>query len=75
MTRSSTRARDPADTTPLTISLQTLARRLDAHRSTVRRWLRDAGVHPVAVGQGRNGAIRYRWRDVESWLESLEYVE
>jgi len=73
--RPATQTEDPAETAPLTISLQSLARRLDAHRSTVRRWLREAGVHPVAIGRTRNGAIRYRWRDVEVWLESLEYVD
>ena len=59
----------------LTISLKTLSVMLDAHRSSVRRWLRDAGIKPIAIGHGRNGAIRYRWRDVYEWLESLKYVE
>jgi hypothetical protein len=59
----------------LTVSLKTLARRLDAHRSSVRRWLREAGIHPVVLGRGRNGAIRYRWADVESWLTSLPQVD
>ena len=59
----------------VTVSLKTLAQMLDAHRSSVRRWLQEAGIHPIGVGRGRNGAIRYRWRDVENWLESLEYVE
>ena len=52
------------------VSLKTLAAMLDADRSTVRRWLSDAGVPAVAIGQGRNGAIRYRLRDVRQWLES-----
>ena len=59
----------------LTVSLKTLSDMLDAHRSSVRRWLRDAGIKPIAIGHGRNGAIRYRWRDVNEWLESLKYVE
>jgi hypothetical protein len=59
----------------LTISLKTLSIMLDAHRSSVRRWLREAGIKPIAVGRGRNGAIRYQWRDIECWLESLEAVE
>ena len=59
----------------LTISLKTLSAMLDAHRSSVRRWLRDAGIKPIAIGHGRNGAIRYRWHDVNEWLESLKYVE
>lgn len=59
----------------LTISLKTLSVLLDAHRSSVRRWLRDAGINPIAFGRGCNGAIRYRWRDIEAWLDSLETVE
>ena len=58
-----------------TISLKTLAQKLDAHRSSVRRWLQDAGIHPVAIGRGKNGAIRYRWQDIQEWLDSLEYIE
>jgi hypothetical protein len=48
---------------------------VDAHRSSVRRWLQEAGVKPVVLGRGRNGAIRYLWRDVERWLESLQQVD
>jgi hypothetical protein len=59
----------------LTVSLKTLSNMLDAHRSSVRRWLKEAGIKPIAIGHGRNGAIRYRWRDVYSWLESLKYVD
>jgi len=57
----------------LTVSLKTLAQMLDAHRSSVRRWLQQAGIRPIALGRGRNGAIRYRWRDVQQWIESREY--
>ena len=60
---------------PLAISLKTLATRLDAHRSSVRRWLREAGIQPIAVSDQKNGAIRYRWSDVEAWLASREYVD
>jgi hypothetical protein len=56
----------------LTVSLKTLAAMLDAHRSSVRRWLNDAGINPIVVGRGRNAAIRYRWRDIEHWLETRE---
>ncbi len=59
----------------LTVSLKTLSNMLDAHRSSVRRWLREAGIRPIVLGRGRNGAIRYRWRDVDEWLELREYVE
>ena len=59
----------------LTVSLKTLAVLLDADRASVRRWLCDAGIKPVAMGRGRNGAIRYRWCEIEDWLESRETVE
>ena len=59
----------------LTISLKTLSIMLDAHRSSVRRWLHEAGIKPIAIGHGRNGAIRYRGQDVNEWLETLKYVE
>jgi len=59
----------------LTVSLKTLSNMLDAHRSSVRRWLRDAGIRPIMLGHGRNGAIRYRWHDVNEWLELRRYVE
>lgn len=60
---------------PLAISLKTLAEQLDTTRSSVRRWLREAGIRPIAIGRGRKGAIRYRWSDVQDWLESLKRVD
>lgn len=57
------------------VSLKTLAQMLDTHRCSVRRWLKEAGIHPVAIGRGRNGVIRYRWIDVKTWLDRLEQVE
>jgi len=27
-------------------------------------------IRPIVIGKGRNGALRYRWRDVYEWLES-----
>ena len=57
------------------VSLQTLARLTDAHATTVRRWLREAEIQPVVVGRGRAGAIRYRWREVASWLETLQAAD
>jgi len=63
------------DTQPLTVSLKTLAKRLDAHRSSVRRWLQQAGIRPIVFGRGRSGAIRYRWRDIQEWIESREHTE
>ena len=57
------------------VSLKTLAQMLDSHRSSVRRWLSEAGICPVVIGRGRNGAIRYRWVDIKAWLESLEQAD
>ncbi|MBK8270601.1 MAG: hypothetical protein IPK83_20790 [Planctomycetes bacterium] len=58
----------------VTVSLKTLARMLDSHRSSVRRWLQEAGIKPLVLGRGRNGAIRYLWSDVQRWLDTLERV-
>ena len=69
-----TLAENPAVPERLTVSLKTLATLLDAHRSSVRRWLRQAGIRPISLGRGFNVAIRYRWRDVEEWLRSRDYV-
>jgi len=69
------RSRGTAGEIRLTVSLKTLAFRLDAHRSSVRRWLTEAGIRPVALSREKNGAIRYRWSDVEAWLASREYVD
>jgi len=60
---------------PLTVSLATLAVKLNAHRTSVRRWLQEAGIKPVAVRCGRKGAIRYRWVEVRDWLDSLPNVD
>ena len=59
----------------LAVSLNTLAGMLDAHRSSIRRWLQEAGIRPIVLGRGRNGAIRYRWCDIQDWLEAKEYTE
>jgi phage terminase Nu1 subunit (DNA packaging protein) len=56
----------------LVVSLKTLADMLDAHRTSVRRWLQEAGIKPIVLGRGRNGAIRYRWHDIQHWLASRE---
>ena len=66
-------AKQPCE--PLAISLRTLAEQLDTTRSSVRRWLSEAGIRPIAIGRGRKGAIRYRWSDVRDWLESRSLVE
>lgn len=58
-----------------TVSLRALANILDTTRSSARRWLREAGIKPIVIGRGRNGAIRYRWKEVKTWMESRERVE
>ena len=60
---------------PVTVSIKTLARMLDTGRTSVRRWLTQAGIQPIAMSDGPRSAIRYRWKDVEAWLESREYVD
>ncbi len=54
------------------VSLKTLAGMVDAHRSTVRRWLEAEGIRPKVVGRGSKGGVRYRWSDIKDWLENLE---
>jgi len=54
------------------VSLKTLAELMDADRSTVRRWLSEAGIQAVVAGRGRRGAVRYRWAEVKAWLDNLE---
>jgi len=57
------------------ISLKSIANLMDTTRSSARRWLKEAGIKPVCLGRGPKGAIRYRWQDIEAWLNSREYVE
>lgn len=59
----------------LAISLKSLAAMLDAHRTSVRRWLTEAGIKPVSIGRGKNGAIRYKWNEVKGWLDSINHVD
>ena len=54
------------------ISVKTLAKQWDCSRTTVSRLLEEAGVEPVFLGKGRNGAKRYLKRDVDGFLRSLE---
>jgi DNA-binding transcriptional regulator YhcF (GntR family) len=54
------------------VSVKTLAARWDCSRTTVSRLLEDAGVEPVFLGKGRNGSKRYRKKDVDAFLKSLE---
>ena len=75
MTRGARHPRFDPSEPPLTVSLKTLARMLDTGRSSVRRWLRQAGVQPIAMSDGPKSAIRYRWPEVEAWLDSREHVE
>lgn len=69
------KAQKNANNERLAVSLNTLAGMLDAHRSSVRRWLQEAGIRPIALGRGRNGAIRYKWCDVKEWLDSRKGVD
>jgi len=57
------------------VSLKTIAELLDTSRSSARRWLTEAGIRPLSVGRGKNGAIRFRWAEVKVWLESREQVD
>ena len=57
------------------ISLKSIAALVDAHRASVRRWLDDEGIRPVAMSRTRNSAIRYRRSDIERWLREREEVE
>ena len=41
-----------------TVSLKSIADLLDTTRSSARRWLKEAGIRPVALGRGARGAIR-----------------
>lgn len=58
-----------------TMSLKSVAGLLDTTSSSARRWLKEAGVRPIALGRGARGAIRCKWEDIEAWLKSREYVE
>lgn len=59
---------------PRMVCLKTLAKLTDSHRRSVRRWLDEAGIQPLALGTGPKGAIRYLWSEVEPWLQSLRGV-
>ena len=56
------------------VSLKAIAGLLDTTRSSARRWLREAGIRPISLGQGTKGAIRYHWTEVEAWLKSRQHV-
>lgn len=65
---------DEHNKTQAMVSLKKLAKRFDADRSTVRRWLDEAGVEAIAMGNGPRSAIRYRLADVEQWLRERPAV-
>ena len=58
-----------------TVSLKSIAELLDTTRSSARRWLKEAGIKPIALGRGAKGSIRYKWQDIEAWINSREYAE
>lgn len=57
------------------VSLKSIAALVDAHRASVRRWLEEEGIRPVAMSRTHNSAIRYRWSDIEKWLREREEVD
>ena len=57
------------------VSLKSIPKVVDAHRSTVRRWLNEEGIRPIVMGRRHTGAIRYRWRDIKRWLMQREEVD
>lgn len=59
---------------PKFVSLKTIAKTLDVHRTTVRRWLKDAGIQPIGFGDGMRGAIRYESTEIAAWIQSKERV-
>jgi len=68
-------ANDLAETTDSrTVSLRLLAELLDTTRPSARRWIREAGIRPIAIGRGRNGAIRDRRSEAQDWLGSRRPV-
>ena len=52
------------------VSLRQIAEELGISRQSARRYLDQAGIHPVMLGSGRNGAIRYPLGEVRSWLSA-----
>ena len=52
------------------VSLKTLALEWDADPSSVRRWLEEAGIVPIALGNGPRGAIRFKREEVDQWVSS-----
>lgn len=62
------------DKTTRFVTLKILAERLDADRSTVRRWLKDANIDAFAMADGPRSAIRYRVADIERWIEDRPAV-
>lgn len=51
------------------VSEKQLAMWWACHRSTVARLLREAGIHPVYLGQNAKGLKRYLLSDIEKFVE------
>jgi|GEM_PF-5925625 len=57
-----------AHSSPTFISLRDLALDLGLSRKTVRRLLHGAGVKAFVLSPARNGSVRYRRHEIDSWL-------
>lgn len=64
----------PQEFTHRLITLKTLAEQLDADPSSVRRWLRAAGIRPVIMSNGPKPAIRFKSAEIEAWLANRELI-
>jgi len=58
-----------ADDRQRLVSLDDVADHLDVSAATLERW-RVAGDGPPWTTRG--GAVRYRWSDVDAWVDSQE---
>src|SRR3978361_1020853 len=54
------------------VSLKKISADWEVDRATARRLLRDAGIQPLILGNGRNGSIRYALAEIQAWLQSRE---
>lgn len=50
------------------VSLKEIAATWGCHRTTARRKLATAGIHPIVFGSSRTSMVRYRLEDIEAYL-------